>query len=172
MPFGLITWIFLFVTMTISTLFVMSHTYFSKEAAQFSYGEWVVHMAACLFQEPHGSLVYMKSNGLRVFITIFLAMTFILSSSYAGTLVSFLSIPPKIPLMKTMKDVALSGTPLVQYTDVKEASDPNVYRNMILDNTFEHDTPAVLVPDALKGELIIFGNLMFWWHYIKNDINK
>ena len=168
-PFGHLTWIVLFVTMFCCILFVLGHTYFAKTQAEYSYGEWFLHMVACLFQEPDTSLIYMKSDGLRLFIIIFLAMTFILSSSYAGTLVSFLSIPSKIPFMKTLKDVALSGLPLVQYTDVKEAGDPNVWRDMILKRTFEDDSPPTLLPRALKGELIIFGNYMMLSSLINDD---
>ena len=118
MPFSFSTWTLIFVIMLITIIFLCAYTFISKEDAELSYGHWVIIISASVFQEHDDKLIYLQSNGLRLFFCIFFCMTFILTSSYAGVLVSFLSIPPKVPLLKTLEDIADSSLPLVQYVNM------------------------------------------------------
>ena len=133
MPFSLTTWVLIFVVAIITLLFLFGYTHQFKEQAELSYSLWAIIISASLFQEHDGNVNTLKSDGLRLFFSIFFSMTFILTTSYAGVLVSFLSIPPRLPLLKTMKDVAESPLPLVQYLEMKEPFDPNEHRQKILE---------------------------------------
>ena len=170
MPFGFTIWVLIVLSMIASLIFLFSYTFVSKQKSEVSYGHWLLFVISAFFQESNDQLITLKSNGLRIFLALFLSMTFILSSSYAGLLVSFLSIPPKLPIFHTLKDVAQSPIPLVQYNAMKEDSDPNVYREMILSRTFEHVMPPTLLPIVLKGNLISYGSKLLYWQMIKDDI--
>ena len=172
MPFSSTIWILLFAACFGALVFLFGYSYQYKQKAELSDSLWLLIICASLFQEHDGNVNKLKSDGLRLFFSIFFSMTFILTSSYAGVLVSFLSIPPKLPLMRTMKDVAESPLPLVQYSFMKEPFDPNVYRQKILDKTFEHDRPPTLLSKVLNGELILIGSRLLLNDMIKKDTSR
>ena len=172
MPFSLTTWILIMLFSILTIVFLFCYTYKYKDEAELSYSLWVLIISASLFQEHDGNVNTLKSDGLRLFFSIFFSMTFVLTSSYAGVLVSFLSIPPKLPLMKTMADVAKSPLPLVQYSDMKEPTDPNADRRKILERVFEHITPPTLLPQVIDGELLLFGAKLLVEDMIKEDIKR
>ena len=173
LPFQPLVWVCALLCMVASISFLFIYTWISMDGNKISYAAWFIHIFAAFFQEPHMSLTELKSNGVRMFFVIFMSMTFILATAYAGTLTSFLSIPPRSPTLKTLKDVAESSIDLVQIEGLKDTSSHiNEYKKIIMSRTFEHETPPTLLNRVINRDLIYFGSRDFMWYTIGKGFQR
>ena len=173
LSFKPLVWALALGSIVISLSFLFIYTWITNNSENVSYGSWFIHIIAAFFQEPDMSLTKLKSDGIRIFLVIFMSMTFILATAYAGTLTSFLSIPPKSPKMKSLKDVAESSLSLVQI-QIKDtfSSHINEYKKIIISRTFEHATPPTLLDRVINRDLIYFGSRDFMWFTIGKGLKR
>ena len=162
-PFDSMVWFLAAVTMIGSIAFLFLYIWSFQETSEVGFGDGFMYLWASVFQEPGQSMNYVTSNGLRCFLLIFSFTFLVLSQSYSGNLVSFLTIPPKSPIMTTLADLADSPLPVIQIEKLKE--DPRMVTNpdkrRILKKIVETQEMAEQIPKIINREAILFGSKDF-----------
>ena len=170
-PFDSIVWICSIASVAGTIMLAFGYTKSLGDEAPISYGAWLSHIFATFFQEPHLSVTELKSDKVRIFMTIFMSMTFILTSAYAGILKSFLSIPPKPPTLKTLQEVAESSTPLVQHEGFIDTSPLlSEDKQKIVKRTTGHMAPPSLIGQVIEEKIILFGSKDLMQYHIGEDL--
>ena len=171
LPFDRSVWLFSFLIMICSIIFVFVYIWIAGPRAELKYGQAFTYLWATVFQEPAQTLDRVQSNGFRIFLVIFTATFFILSTSYSGNLVSFLSIPPKRDILHSLEDVANSPQYAIQLEFMQYLSEfnTNPHKQIIAGKTQGVFDIGEHIPKVRELEAVLFGSKDYLKYLIKID---
>ena len=171
LPYQLLVWACIFVAIVACIMFIFIYVSVFGDRAELTHSKAFLYFWAAVFQEPEQKMNYIKSYGLRIYLVTFTSMFFILSQSYSGNLVSYLSIPPKLNLMVTLRDVSESS--LIPYSFPSALYSPELERNehkqKIMSKAKATFELLKYLPETLAGKATLIGSKKNQMYLIKEN---
>ena len=128
-PYSLPVWYLAIGSFTASMIFMLAYVWHRKEMAEITYRQAFMCLWAIIFYESDATPFKLKTNGVRLFIMLFIWMAFIFCTGYTGTLISFLTVPQRAKPLSTLEQVSESkkSTEAVQALPDMMMGIPNLF---------------------------------------------
>ena len=113
-----------------------------------------------------------SSFGLRFFFLIVAITFFVLSQSYSGILVSFLTIPPQSKMLQTLAEVAKSPLPAyILFMNIEEYSKfkGNEDKKKIIEKSIGTNEGWLKIPQVRDRTAFLFSEKKYLQYLIKQD---